>query len=67
VNAVWFEAIVKFKACNFLKNTAQGYGGAIYIFESGNFSFESCNFENNQASYGGAIYFDDDLESMKHF
>ena len=65
MNAKGFEASVIFKGCNFLKNIANGYGGSIYIFDSGNFSFENCNFENNQAAYGGAIYFNinDELES----
>ena len=66
VNAKGFEAHVQFKACNFLKNSVNGYGGAIYLVDSGNFTFEDCNFENNKAAYGGAIYFNVELESIEN-
>ena len=62
-----FESIVKLKNCIFKENAAGEYGGAIYLFSSGNFTFENCTFDNNKAKYGGAIYYDDDISNGKFY
>ncbi|MEM6297215.1 MAG: BspA family leucine-rich repeat surface protein, partial [Bacteroidota bacterium] len=53
----------RFKDCDFENNRANGSGGAIFIFSdaaSGTVtlggSFEGCRFEQNDASFGGAMY-----------
>ena len=56
-----------FKSCQFLQNKAKEFGGAIYILDSGDISFENCSFENNEALYGGAIYYDNEFESINYF
>ena len=59
-----FEAIVNIKNCIFHNNSANYYGGAVYITNSGNFTFDNCTFENNQGKYGGAIYYNDDSDGL---
>ena len=44
--------------CTFTNNGGCSYGGAINSF-NGVLTVENCNFINNYASYGGAIYCDD--------
>ena len=45
-----------FKDCNFLNNSANGYGGALSL-GPGSFTVENSLFINNYAGNGGAIHF----------
>ena len=42
--------------CNFIENNCTSNGGALYMQSFGNALIKRCNFSNNNAPYGGAIY-----------
>ena len=43
--------------CVFSQNSAQFEGGSIYIYQTGNITFENNSFYQNLATQGGAIYY----------
>lgn len=47
----------------FDKNTASGYGGAVYIQQE-SVAVSGCEITNNSAQYGGGIYVNNDLNSV---
>ena len=48
-----------FENCNFLGNTAVGYGGAVTCVPYDGIAFDDCDFWENSATGGGALYADD--------
>lgn len=48
---------------HFDKNTASGYGGAVYIQQE-SVAVSGCKITNNSAQYGGGIYVNNDLNSV---
>lgn len=46
------------KNCSFLNNKADKIGGALYKKVEYPITIINCTFENNEAPYGGTIYFD---------
>ena len=52
---------------SFMSNQGNQYGGAIYIYYSGNISIKNCIFSHNTATFGGAVYYNDDLETKKSY
>ena len=47
-----------------MHNEASQFGGAIFIYYSGNISIQNCLFQNNTASSGGALYYEDSLTGL---
>ena len=43
--------------CIFSRNSAQFQGGSIYIYRTGNITFENNSFYQNFAAQGGAMYY----------
>jgi predicted outer membrane repeat protein len=54
---IFGSTLLSLTHCTFSRNTAKGYGGAIY-FGGGTFTLINCTFSANSVAYGGAIYFD---------
>ncbi|NNM31061.1 MAG: right-handed parallel beta-helix repeat-containing protein, partial [Akkermansiaceae bacterium] len=46
-----------YSLCQFSANSADGFGGAVYLTNSGGGSFSGCTFAGNQSgNHGGALY-----------
>lgn len=48
----------------FYLNTAVGSGGAVKVFGAGSAQFQSCDFEQNFAAYGGAVQSNGNVELL---
>ena len=55
----YFDAFVEIYNCSFINNSVIEYGGAIYLYRSGNITILSCEFIGNSADFGGSIYYED--------
>ena len=55
--AVYVSANVEIQRCSFSQNVSPGQGGAIALGPHRNASIQECEFMNNLADEGGALYF----------
>ncbi len=57
--AAGYRGTLEFQQCEFIDNTAEFNGGAIYGYGQSNIHADQCIFESNQSLQGGALYFTD--------